>query len=83
MGIAAEESAFKIFPEAVGEFGAKFIGHPASGALHFFNELVEVAAGAGDGDDTERCGFPGYASSISATEMLKLCRSWSFIDRTT
>jgi len=52
--------AFEVFPEAVGEFGAEFIGHAASGALYFFDELVKVAARAGDGDNAERGGSPGY-----------------------
>ena len=36
--------AFEVFPEAIGEFGAEFIGHAPCGALYFFDELVEVAA---------------------------------------
>ena len=52
--------ALEVFPEAVGEFGAEFIGHAASGALYFLDELVKVAARAGDGDNAERGGSPGY-----------------------
>jgi hypothetical protein len=53
-------SAFDVFPEAVGEFGAEFIGHAAGGSFDFFDELVEVAPRAGDGDDAEGCGLPGH-----------------------
>ena len=52
-------SAFEVFPEAVGEFGAQFVGHAAGGSFNFFDELVEVAAGAGDGHDAEGGGAPG------------------------
>lgn len=50
----------EVFPEAVAEFCAKFIGHAAGGAFHFLNELVKIAAGTGDRDDAEGGGTPGY-----------------------
>jgi hypothetical protein len=49
---------FEVFPEAVGELGAVFVGHAAGGALDLFNEAVEVVARAGDGDDAESGGLP-------------------------
>jgi hypothetical protein len=58
--MVVSRSAFKVFPEAVGEFSAEFVGHATGGALDFFDELMQVAARTGDGDDAEGCGSPGY-----------------------
>ena len=53
------ESAFEVFPEGVGEFGAEFVDHAAGAALDLFNEAVQVVARAGDGDDADGGGLPG------------------------
>ena len=51
-------SGFEVFPKAVGEFGAVFIGHTARGALHLFDKAVQITARTGDGDDAEGGGLP-------------------------
>jgi hypothetical protein len=53
-------SAFEVFPEGVGEFGAKLVRHASRSALDFFDELVEIAARAGDGNNAKGGGLPGY-----------------------
>lgn len=54
-------SAFEVLPEAVGEFSAEFVAHAPGGAFDFFYELVKVAAGTRDGDNTQGGGAPGYS----------------------
>jgi hypothetical protein len=53
-------SAFEVFPEAVGELGSKLVGYASRSALDFFDELVEIAARAGDCDHAESGGSPSY-----------------------
>lgn len=58
LGAGAERSAFEIFPEGIGQLGAEFVGHAAGGALHFFDEAVQVLPRVRDGHHANGGGLP-------------------------
>src|ERR1019366_7648133 len=58
-GPEVRSSAFDVFPEGIGQLGAMLVEHASGCALHFFDEAVEVVAGAGDGNNADGGRLPG------------------------